>query len=78
VVSSDPNAPGQPRWPRYDPAAEVLLQLDVPVRVIKAPYPAAVDVCSRWAPCAVCYRHKGPTSPLSIDSPGFAYPVGLL
>jgi len=26
-----PNAAGQPRWPRYDPAADVLLQLDVPV-----------------------------------------------
>ena len=41
AATGDPNAPGQPRWPRYDPAADVLLQLDAPLRAIAAPYPAA-------------------------------------
>lgn len=41
AATGDPNAPGLPRWPRYDPAADVLLQLDEPVRAVRAPYGAA-------------------------------------
>ena len=42
AATGDPNAAGQPRWPRYDPAADVVLRLDAPVTVAGAPY---VDAC---------------------------------
>jgi para-nitrobenzyl esterase len=44
AATGDPNAAGQPRWPRYDPSADVLLRLDVPVTAAKAPYVAACAV----------------------------------
>jgi hypothetical protein len=43
----DLNASGRPRRPRNDPAADELLQLDVPVRVVKAPYVAACAISER-------------------------------
>jgi para-nitrobenzyl esterase len=47
AATGDPNAPGQPHWPRYDPAADVLLRLDAPVRAVKAPYVAACAISER-------------------------------
>ena len=47
AATGDPNAPGRPRWPRYDLAADVLLRLDAPVGVAKAPYVAACGIAER-------------------------------
>jgi para-nitrobenzyl esterase len=47
AATGDPNTPGQPRWPRYDPSVDVLLQLDAPTRAIAAPFPAACGVAER-------------------------------
>ena len=47
AATGDPNAPGQPRWPRYDPAADILLRLDAPVRAARAPYVAACAIAER-------------------------------
>jgi para-nitrobenzyl esterase len=47
AASGDPNTPGQPYWPRYDAAADRLLQLDVLVLSTKAPYPAACAIAEQ-------------------------------
>jgi para-nitrobenzyl esterase len=47
AATGDPNAPGQPRWPRYDLAADVLLRLDAPVAAAKAPYEAACAIAEQ-------------------------------
>ena len=44
AATGDPNATDLPRWPRYDPAADVLLRLDAVVRAAKAPYVAACAI----------------------------------
>jgi para-nitrobenzyl esterase len=44
AATGDPNVAGQPRWPRFDPAADVLLRLDVPAGMGVAPYSAACAV----------------------------------
>jgi para-nitrobenzyl esterase len=47
AATGDPNAPGQPRWPRYDPAADVLLRLDAPATAAKAPYVVACSLAEQ-------------------------------
>jgi len=47
AATGDPNAPGQPRWPRYDPAADLLLELTVPTMAMAAPYPVACAIADR-------------------------------
>ena len=47
AATGDPNAPGRPRWPRYDPAADVLLRLDAPVGAAKAPYVGACAIAEQ-------------------------------
>ncbi len=47
AATGDPNAAGQPRWPRYDPAADVLLRLDAPLAAAKAPYTAACAIAEQ-------------------------------
>jgi para-nitrobenzyl esterase len=44
AATGDPNAAGQPRWPRYDPAADVLLRLDETIAAVGAPYVAACAI----------------------------------
>lgn len=44
AATGDPNGDGQPRWPRYDPAVDVLLRLDAPVTVTAAPYVEACEI----------------------------------
>ena len=44
AATGDPNAKGLPRWPRYDPAADVLLRLDARVVAAGAPYVAACEI----------------------------------
>jgi para-nitrobenzyl esterase len=47
AANGDPNAPGQLRWPRYDPAADVLLRLDAPLQAVAAPYVAACAIAEQ-------------------------------
>jgi para-nitrobenzyl esterase len=47
AATGDPNAAGQLRWPRYDPATDVLLQLDAPVTVAGAPHAEASEISER-------------------------------
>jgi len=47
AATGDPNAGGQPLWPRYDPAVDTLLQLDVPVATTGAPYVAACTIAEQ-------------------------------
>ena len=44
AATGDPNAAGQPHWPRYDPAADAVLRLDAPVTVAGAPYVEACEI----------------------------------
>ena len=44
AANGDPNSDAQPRWPRYDPAADVLLRLDATVAPARAPYVAACAI----------------------------------
>ena len=47
AATGDPNAEGQPRWPRYDPAADVLLRLDGTIAAAGAPYVAACEIAEQ-------------------------------
>ena len=47
AANGDPNSRGHPHWPRYEPAADVLLQFDAPITEAAAPYPAACEVAGR-------------------------------
>ncbi len=47
AATGDPNAAGQPAWPRYDPARDRLLVLDAPVRRAEVPYARVCDVVDR-------------------------------
>jgi para-nitrobenzyl esterase len=47
AATGDPNAAGQPVWPRYDPERDRLLVLDVPVRRAPVPYAEVCDVVDR-------------------------------
>jgi len=47
AATDDPNAQGQPRRPRYDQSAGVLLRLDAPVKAAKAPYVAACAIAEK-------------------------------
>jgi carboxylesterase type B len=47
AAAGDPNAAGQPRWPRYDPVADALLRLDERVGAAGAPYVAACAIAER-------------------------------
>jgi para-nitrobenzyl esterase len=47
AATGDPNAPGLPAWPRYDSAADVLLQLDVPIATIAAPYAEVCEIAEQ-------------------------------
>jgi len=47
AAAGDPNAEGLPDWPRYDPAEDVVLQLDVPIRSAPAPYVPACEIAER-------------------------------
>jgi para-nitrobenzyl esterase len=47
AATGDPNTPGLPHWPRYEPSADVLLRLDVPLVAGRAPYPFACAVAER-------------------------------
>ncbi len=47
AAAGDPNADGLPEWPRYDPAKDVLLRLDVPVVAVPAPYVPACEIAEQ-------------------------------
>ena len=44
AATGDPNAVGLPRWPRYDPAVDMLLRLDARVAAARSPYVAACEI----------------------------------
>jgi carboxylesterase type B len=47
AATGDPNAVGQPLWPRYDPPRDRLLVLDVPAAEAHPPYAIACEVSER-------------------------------
>ena len=61
AATGDPNAAGQPHWPRYDPAADVLLRLDAPVAAAGAPVRRGLRDRRAGGPAPLTRRAPGAT-----------------